>query len=260
MALPKEIYIAEVVALVRTLSDAQVQQLATLLTNEDIKLSVGSLTVQHIAQIPMAVAESLVTLFRHWQRAGATSTELAIALLAARSSYAQTIAVAPSVQLVWTGPINAPAPMRSTISILCDMISTARVEIVIVGYVLTAGASVVFEHLSTAQKRGVRVVIIGNRLEEQLPVFQLLWPSGQRLPYLYTYQQTSDDPLSALHAKLAIADQKTMLVTSANLTYHGLVGNIEIGLQVTGKVITECIDLLNRLIDKGILIMLNTGT
>jgi phosphatidylserine/phosphatidylglycerophosphate/cardiolipin synthase-like enzyme len=39
---------------------------------------------------------------------------------------------------------------------------------------------------------------------------------------------------AALHAKAAIADDHTALVTSANLTGHGMNENMELGLLVRG--------------------------
>jgi phosphatidylserine/phosphatidylglycerophosphate/cardiolipin synthase-like enzyme len=45
-----------------------------------------------------------------------------------------------------------------------------------------------------------------------------------------------------------------MLVTSANLTYHGLAGNLEIGLEIEGRVAGEVVALLNRLIAENICI------
>jgi phosphatidylserine/phosphatidylglycerophosphate/cardiolipin synthase-like enzyme len=35
--------------------------------------------------------------------------------------------------------------------------------------------------------------------------------------------------MAALHAKATIVDGRRLLLTSANLTYHGLGGNIELG-------------------------------
>lgn len=35
--------------------------------------------------------------------------------------------------------------------------------------------------------------------------------------------------MAALHAKLLVSDTKKSLVSSANLSYHGMRGNVEIG-------------------------------
>jgi phosphatidylserine/phosphatidylglycerophosphate/cardiolipin synthase-like enzyme len=53
-----------------------------------------------------------------------------------------------------------------------------------------------------------------------------VWPAEQR-PSLPA-------GTAALHAKAAIADHQTALVTSANLTGHGINENMELGLLVRG--------------------------
>jgi phosphatidylserine/phosphatidylglycerophosphate/cardiolipin synthase-like enzyme len=53
-----------------------------------------------------------------------------------------------------------------------------------------------------------------------------MWPAEQR-PELPAGR-------AALHAKAAVADVHTALVTSANLTGHGINENMELGLVVRG--------------------------
>jgi phosphatidylserine/phosphatidylglycerophosphate/cardiolipin synthase-like enzyme len=43
------------------------------------------------------------------------------------------------------------------------------------------------------------------------------------------------DNMASLHAKVLLVDQYDLLVTSANLTYHGLSSNIEVGVRVKGN-------------------------
>jgi phosphatidylserine/phosphatidylglycerophosphate/cardiolipin synthase-like enzyme len=38
--------------------------------------------------------------------------------------------------------------------------------------------------------------------------------------------------MAALHAKLLVSDVKTSLISSANLSYHGMQGNVEMGFLV----------------------------
>lgn len=102
-------------------------------------------------------------------------------------------------------------------------------------------------------------MLIGNRLEQHLSLIHAHWPAGLHMPEMYTRLVSSNDPQSALHAKLAIVDQQRMLVTSANLTYHGLTGNIEIGVLVEGSTTREVVNLLNKLIARAILVPLSSG-
>ena len=41
--------------------------------------------------------------------------------------------------------------------------------------------------------------------------------------------------MSALHAKVISVDRKETLITSANLSYHGQEGNIELGTHIVSK-------------------------
>jgi len=244
--------IIEVVAIARAFKDAQIKQLVVALSNGALPLSAGILQVQHILHLSTSEARNVTTMLRNWQSEDGSIESLVTALLASCAAYSKALSEASSVRLVWTGPISTLAPTRSTMSVLLDLIDKAQQEMIIVGYVLTEGAAVVFRHLAAAQRRGVQVVLVGDRMEEKLPILQACWPSDQRLPLLYTRAETPDDPRSALHAKVAIADQRYMLVTSANLSYHGLSGNIEIGVEIEGRVATEAIALLNRLIADGV--------
>lgn len=249
--------IAAVVTIARTLSEIQVGQLVAALSKGELTFSAGVLQVQHRLHLSTTDTRNVVSMLRDWQNSGADLDALSAALLAANMTYIRTRAEAPSVRLVWTGPISLPGSTRSTLSVLLDLIDRAQQEMVIVGYVLTEAASIVFEHLAAAKRRGVQVTLIGDRLEEKLPVLRACWPQDLHLPTLYTRVETPDDTRAALHAKLAIADQRYMLVTSANLSYHGLAGNIEIGIEVEGQVAAEAIALLNRLITEGVCIRIH---
>jgi phosphatidylserine/phosphatidylglycerophosphate/cardiolipin synthase-like enzyme len=254
---PDNLGIPGVVVLARSLNDTQIIQLVAALSSRELPLSAGVLQVQQMLHLSMVEARSIVTLLRHWQNEEGSSETLVAALLAARAAHTRTLSEAPSVRLVWTGPVSALAPTRSTMSVLLELIDKAQQEIVIVGYLLTEAATIVFDRLATAQKRGVQITLIGDRLVEKLPVLRACWPQGERLPELYSRVETSDDPMAALHAKLAIADQRHMVVTSANLTYHGLTGNIEIGIEVEGQVAADAVALLNRLIAAGVCIRIH---
>jgi len=54
--------------------------------------------------------------------------------------------------------------------------------------------------------------------------------------------------MSALHAKIIVADGFESLISYANLSYHGLEGNIEIGLLLeSGQKATQIIKLFDEL-------------
>ena len=49
-------------------------------------------------------------------------------------------------------------------------------------------------------------------------------------------------PMAALHAKVISVDEQQTLITSANLSYHGQEGNIELGTLVDSKKIARQVD------------------
>lgn len=50
--------------------------------------------------------------------------------------------------------------------------------------------------------------------------------------------------MSALHAKVLSVDGKSLLVSSANLSYHGMSGNIELGCYIESKRLANEMDEL----------------
>ena len=57
--------------------------------------------------------------------------------------------------------------------------------------------------------------------------------------------------MAKMHAKVLVADTRDALVTSANLTYHGFVGNVEMGVRIIGKPAKTVADVFERLLVEG---------
>ena len=61
--------------------------------------------------------------------------------------------------------------------------------------------------------------------------------------------------MAALHAKVISIDKKETLITSANLSYHGQEGNIELGTRIISKSIAQQVDdVFTKLLFKKIFI------
>jgi phosphatidylserine/phosphatidylglycerophosphate/cardiolipin synthase-like enzyme len=246
--------ILAVITVARSLDEPRFQQLISALDNATLLLTTGVLQVQRLLHFTAAESRTIVTLLRLWQAWDRDIQALITTLLAVRATSVAIQAEAPSVSLVWTGPVSLPGSTRPTSSTLIDLIDHAQQEIVIVGYTLAISARRIIEHLAQAQQRGVQVVLIVDRMEENqlIPVLKSCWPLDKELPLLYTRQASPNDPKSALHAKAVIVDSRSILATSANLSYHGLAGNIELGLLVEGLVALEAVTLLKLLITEEI--------
>ncbi len=145
-----------------------------------------------------------------------------------------------SIDVVWTGPQTREVPVRLTRAVLVDVIRAARERLIVVSFTAYRVA-VVVEELAAAAARGVDVRLVlestepdGVLIRDAATAFASLaeavsfwvWPAEQR-PRLSAGR-------AALHAKAAIADDHTALVTSANLTGHGINENMELGLLVRG--------------------------
>jgi len=173
---------------------------------------------------------------------GAASGEAVAVGLRAAVRAVQTTRADQSVDIVWTGPQTPEVPVRLTRAVLVDVIRSAAERLVVISFAAYRVALVVDE-LAAATARGVDVRLVletseasGGRLAvDAATAFASLggasvsfwvWPAEQR-PVLPA-------GTAALHAKAAIADDHTALVTSANLTGHGMNENMELGLLVRG--------------------------
>lgn len=81
-------------------------------------------------------------------------------------------------------------------------------------------------------QQGVYVRLYVNDMEKQKSVLDRLMAYKSRFLQVYEYQKKEDDKMAALHAKLLVSDAKKSLVSSANLSYHGMQGNVEMGFLI----------------------------
>jgi phosphatidylserine/phosphatidylglycerophosphate/cardiolipin synthase-like enzyme len=153
-------------------------------------------------------------------------------------------------ELIWTAPVSFSVSARSTVLVIGEMINKAEHKITVVGYRVEEYASQIVSYLFDAMERGVDVTVILDRAQDQLGLFQKIW-GKRKLPKIYTRSRGKTDRMESLHAKLVITDHLNLLVTSANLTYHGLFANIEIGVRIRGKLANTAQSLINSLIRIG---------
>jgi len=55
-----------------------------------------------------------------------------------------------------------------------------------------------------------------------------------------------------MHAKCLLVDGTDLLITSANFTFHGLQGNVEIGVRLSGPPAAEARKIFSYLIERGV--------
>jgi phosphatidylserine/phosphatidylglycerophosphate/cardiolipin synthase-like enzyme len=138
-------------------------------------------------------------------------------------------------ELVWTGPAVFDVPVRATAQVLTGLVGEARQELILTTYSAKPYPPLT-EALRAATARGVSVWAVvetlqgaGSALNGAEPA--AAFPAGVQL---WTWAFGRRPEGAKMHAKVAIVDERTLLVTSANLTGSGIAANMEAGVVVRG--------------------------
>lgn len=162
---------------------------------------------------------------------------------------------ADKVSIVVTAPPSFAINARTTMSVVQSMISGAERNIIITGYSLSSYFSDLVYIIIDKSQHGVFVKFFVNDIDKQQGFDKLLRYKGRFLN-MYNYKQ-SDDKMSALHAKVLSVDGYSTLITSANLSYHGQQGNIELGTKIDSKTVAKQIDdIFTKLIFSKVFVQL----
>ena len=143
-----------------------------------------------------------------------------------------------TVDTVWSGPGSYYVPVRATAAVLADIVREARRQLLLMTYSAKPHQPLI-ESLRAAIGRGVTVSVVvetlqgaGSALSGEEPYRVFTGIDGIELWHWPTSRRT--EPGSKMHAKLAVADRRVLLITSANLTQSGVGKNIEAGLLIRG--------------------------
>lgn len=156
-------------------------------------------------------------------------------------SAASEAAKGDRLALVATVPPTFAIRAKSTKITVESMIRRASSSILITGYSLSDYFTDLVDEIIQKSKRGVFVKFFVNDIEHQTGFDRVLRYKGRFLK-VYNYPKQQDDKMAALHAKVISIDQKETLITSANLSYHGQEGNLELGTHVESQSIARQID------------------
>jgi len=158
-------------------------------------------------------------------------------LRGAAAGYARR-AAEQQVEVVWGGPTMHGVPTRSMSQVLAELIGRSEKSLILMTYsakpyppVLTA--------LSAALTRGVTVSIVvetlsgaGSAITGDEPAAAFTGLPGLDLWRWPRANRPSDH--AKMHAKIAVADQRELLIGSANLTASGIDQSMEAALLITG--------------------------
>lgn len=145
-----------------------------------------------------------------------------------------------TASLVATVPPSFSVRAKSTKNTVEGMIRGAKRSVLITGYSLSGYFADLVDVLIEKSQKGVYVKFFVNNIENQKGVDKLCRYKGRFL-HIYNFAG-SNDFMAALHAKVISVDEKQTLITSANLSYHGQEGNIELGTLVDSREIAKQVD------------------
>lgn len=143
-------------------------------------------------------------------------------------------------EVVVTAPPSFAMKTKVTKTVVKTMLENAKSSIVITGYSLSDYFSDLVDCIIRKSQEGVFVRFYVNHIEDQANFDKLCRYKGRFLK-IYNYPK-QDDAMAALHAKVISVDKKDNLITSANLSYHGQEGNIELGVHMVSEDIAKQID------------------
>ena len=152
-----------------------------------------------------------------------------------------------TVSLVATIPPSFSLKTKRIQNVVEEMIKNAKKSILLTGYSVSEFVSELIDLLVTKSQKGVLVKIFFNDISGQSSIGKILRYKGK---FLQVYNYTNkDDKMAALHAKILAVDSDDVLISSANLSYHGMSGNIEIGTQVhSEKMVRQINELFKQLL------------
>ena len=158
------------------------------------------------------------------------------------------------VALIATVPPTFSIRAKSTKITVDSMVRGASGSILITGYSLSDYFTDLVDEIIQKSQRGVFVKFFVNDIEHQTGFDRVLRYKGRFLK-VYNYPKQQDDKMAALHAKVISVDKRETLITSANLSYHGQEGNLELGTYIESASIAQQIDdVFTQLIFRKVLV------
>ena len=140
-----------------------------------------------------------------------------------------------NVEIVSTLPVSFKVKTRKTRPVLDELIKSATKSILLTGYSISDHFEETLKLINEKSKQGIVVEMYVNKYDTIRPVLSDIRHTNRNFLRIYEYTGKVDDKMAALHAKTIIVDNKKMLISSANLSYHGLEGNIEIGVLISSE-------------------------
>jgi len=191
-----------------------------------------------------AARDILAELVSFWRRKSpaAAPGQVAWALRAASITDEQRVR-SQSVELVWTGPVSGHAVLRRTEQALLEVIEGAERSLILMTFAAYKVPQI-SDALLAAARRGVEILFVAESPDASggkvsFAGFQALdAPLTQRVRlYIWPQEKRPVDTaghFGSLHDKCAVGDENALFISSANLTGHALLLNMELGTLIRG--------------------------
>jgi len=140
-----------------------------------------------------------------------------------------------TVEIVSTTPISFKTKNRKTYPVLEEVISSAKKSITLTGYSISGHFDELLNLIYLKSNQGIMVELFLNDYEENKDLFKDFNIVNRAFLKVFSYSGIYGDKMASLHAKALIVDEQKLFISSANLSYHGMVSNIEIGVLIDSK-------------------------
>ena len=155
-------------------------------------------------------------------------------------------------ELVVTAPPSFMIPAKTTKVVVDELIRNAKSSITMTGYSLSTYFDDMVDCIVRKSQSGVFVKFFVNNIDKQKNLDKLYIHRSSFLK-IYNYPENEENKSSALHAKVISVDKCKTLITSANLSYNGQEGNIEVGTFIeSARIAKQLEETLTRLIFSGV--------
>lgn len=138
------------------------------------------------------------------------------------------------MKLIWSGPSVAGLPGRDTELVFEELIDGAQHSIIISIYALSEYAVKLIKLLKKKAKQGIYIEIYVNDFNSKKELLIDLLSLNSSQIFMYEYIGAKNNT-QALHAKILTIDDTKSIVTSSNLSYNGMEGNLELGVILESK-------------------------
>lgn len=152
------------------------------------------------------------------------------------------------VEVVFSGVTGIDLRIRETVGVIRQILSDASECIIMTGYAISSYFHQLGDLLRGKAGQGVKIELFVESSQNENLSYLLEYSNIENLKI---YKYNSSSRYSALHAKTIVVDHRIAFITSANLSYNGMINNIEIGALIEGRQVGNIVRLFEELKTRG---------